>query len=190
MSTPNSVRVKADESDTKDDDVATFGETMRGRAGKPQNLFVITPTHVAVVRVVCVCVCVSWGVLCVMWVHRFLIIINNNSRNTFNFFLRSRRAQDAVGFCLVEGITGWVYECVWVLPVLVIFPALLAATSASMTLHLLPRRVVWHGKRFMKKLRLPPSQSPSPFLSPLSTYPLSAVEAALLGDCVAVLAKL
>lgn len=68
MSTPNSVWVKADESDTKDDDVATFGETMRGRAGKPQNLFVITPTHVAVVRVVCVCVCafVCLEVCCVL----------------------------------------------------------------------------------------------------------------------------
>lgn len=64
MSTPNSVRVKADESDTKDDDVATFGETMRGRAGKPQNLFVITPTHVAVVRVVCAFVCLE--VCCVL----------------------------------------------------------------------------------------------------------------------------
>lgn len=152
---------------------------MRGRAGKPQNLFVITPTHVAVVRVVCEwCVCVSWGVLCVMWVHRFLIIINNNSRNTFNFFLRSRRAQDAVGFCLVQGITGWVCECVCkcvcglvcVLPVLVIFPALLAATSASMTLHLLPRRVVW--QKIYEKIAFAPVPVPH---SPL---PLSAVEAA------------
>lgn len=70
-----------------------------------------------------------WAVLCIMQVHILLIIINNNSRNTFNFFpFRSctwRRAQDdadvkdvglgALGFCLTKGITAWHGMCVcWV----------------------------------------------------------------------------
>lgn len=72
------------------------------------------------------------------------------------------------------GVLG---ECatVCVLPVLLVkFPLLLAATSASMTLHLLPRRVVWHGERFMKKLRLPPFAS-GPVAGTVLPSPLSGI---------------
>lgn len=128
-----------------------------------------------------VCVCVSWGVLCVMWVHRFLIIINNNSRNTFNFFLRSRRPQDAVGFCLVQGITGWVCACVcvWANECVCVCAACVGYIPRAACCHFClndialtatSRRVAW--QKIYEKIAFAPVPVPH------SSLPLSAVEAA------------
>jgi len=87
-------------------------------------------------------------------VHIFLIIINNNSRNTFNFvFAAGSRRHVATGAGVSRGL-GW-HGRGWSGPVWVLFPipptTPLYFFAASMTLHLLSP-----PSRFMKKFPTPP----------------------------------